>query len=144
LHATVSVFPPKRVVRRHTMELKRVKDPAYVAEVCSQQFRIDQDKYTLAILNSTDGADFDLGRGMQKEVMFCGLPTEDINAIQAGLLKGKIYPERLELGTVATRVAVIDYLAHAKSKVPILMLEIGAETTHSDIVSAAGVVASRP
>jgi len=144
LHATVSVYPPKRLIRRHTMELKRVKDPAYVGEVCSQQFRIDHEQYTLAILNSGEGTEFDLAKGPQKEVIFCGAPTEDVNAIQAGLLQSGIYPERLELGSVATLGAVIDCLAAAKSKTPTLMLEIGAETTHSYIISSAGVEASRP
>ncbi len=145
LHATVSIFPAKRVVRRHTLELKRVKDPGYVAEVCSQQFRIDQDKYTLAILNSNDGVDTDLVKGAQKEVLFCGLPTEDVNAIQATLLESGIYPERLELGSLATLGAVVDCLAQGKGpKAPVVVLEMGGDTTHSFIVSSAGIEASRP
>lgn len=144
LHATVSMFPPKRVIRRHTMELRRVKDPGYVGDVCSQQFRIDHQQYTLSILNAGDGTEFDLAKGAQKEVVFCGVPTEDLNSIQGGLLQTGIYPERLELGSVATLGAVVDCLAAAKSKTPTLVLEIGAETTHSFIVSSAGVEASRP
>src|SRR5438477_12981381 len=35
LHATVGVYPGKRLVRRHSLELKRVKEPGYFAEVCS-------------------------------------------------------------------------------------------------------------
>lgn len=144
LHATVAVYPAKRVVRRHSLELKRLKEPAYLAEVCSQQFRIEQDKYTLALLNSTDGSDFDTTRAVQKEVLFCGLPTEDVTGIQSTLLERSIYPERLELGTVATLGGVVDFLAFNKSKTPTLLLEIGAEATHSFIVSASGVEASRP
>jgi len=41
LHATVGFYPPKRIVRRHALELKRLKEPGYFAEVCSQQFRIE-------------------------------------------------------------------------------------------------------
>lgn len=144
LHAAVGVYPAKRIIRRHTLELKRVKEPGYFAEVCTQQFRIEQDKYSIAMLNSTDGADFDAAKAVQKDVIFCGLPSEDANIIQAALLESKIYPERLELGTVATLGAVVDCLAHAKSKTPTLVLEIGADATHSFIVTANGVEASRP
>lgn len=144
LHAAVSVYPAKRIVRRHSLELKRVKEPGYFAEVCSQQFRIEQDKYTLAILNSTDGSDFDVAKGVQKEVLFCGLPSEDAAAAQNAILESGIYPERLELGSVATLGALVDYLAQAKSKAPTLVLEIGADSTHSFIVTAGGVEASRP
>lgn len=144
LHATTGIYPAKRIVRRHSLELKRVKEPGYFAEICAQQFRIEQDKYTLAILNSNDGSDFDVAKGVQKEVIFCGMPTDEVNAAQAGLLEAGIYPERLELGSVATLGAVTDCLAHAKSKTPTLVLEIGAEATHSFIVTANGVEASRP
>lgn len=144
LHAAVGVYPPKRLVRRHTLELKRVKEPGYFPEVCSQQFRIEQDKYSIALLNANDGGDFDAVKAAQKDVLFCGLPSEDALAIQSALLEQKIYPERLELGTVATLGGVVDCLAFAKSKTPTLVLEIGADATHSFIVTANGVEASRP
>lgn len=144
LHATVGVFPAKRVVRRHSLELKRVKEPGYFAEVCTQQFRIEQDKYTLALLNSNDGTDYDTTKAAQKEVLFCGFPTEDVTALQSSLLEQGIYPERLEIGSVATLGGVVDYLAFEKSKTPTLVLEIGPDATHSFIVSAGGVDASRP
>ena len=144
LHAIVAIYPGKRLMRRHALELKRVKEPGYLAEVCTQQFRIEPDKYTIAILNATDGIDFDPARAVQKEVLFCGLPTEDADAAQVALLEGGIYPERLELGSVATLGAMVDCLAHTKSKTPTLVLEIGADATHSFIVTAGGVEASRP
>jgi len=144
LQATVGVYPAKRLVRRHTLELKRVKEPGYFAEVCTQQFRIEQDKFTIAILNSNDGSDFDVAKGVQKDVVFCGMPSDDVVALQTSLLEAGIYPERLELGSLATLGAMVDYLAFIKSKTPTLVLEIGADSTHSFIVGAGGVEASRP
>lgn len=144
LQATVGVYPPKRVVRRHSLELKRIKEPEYFKEVCSQQFRIEPDKYKIAILNSNDGGDYDVAKAMQKEVLFCGLPAEDAEATQQSLLDMGIYPERLELSTVAVLGALVDYLEQTKSKTPTLMLEIGGDTTHSFIVTSNGVEASRP
>ncbi len=144
LHATVGIFPAKRLVRRHALELKRIKEPGYFAEVCSQQFRIEQDKYTIALLNATDGTDYDVAKAIQKDVLFSGMPAEESNTAQAALLEAGIYPERLELGSVALLGATVDYLAFSKSKTPTLVLEIGADSTHSFIVTASGVEASRP
>ncbi len=144
LHATVGVYPEKRLVRRHSVEVRRIKEPSYFAEVCSQQFRIEQDKFSLAIINANDGSDFDAAKAQQKEVIFCGLPTDESDAVQKGLLDNKIYPERLELGSIATLGAVVEWLAFTKSKTPTLVLEISAESTHSFIVTASGVEASRP
>lgn len=144
VHATCAVYPPKRLVRRASLELKRVKEPGYLAEVCTQQFRIDAEKFTLAVLNAADGTDFDPSKSANKEVLFCGLPGEDIVAIQNALLESGIYPERLELGSVSMLGGVIDYLASTKSKAPTLVLELGSDATHSYIVGAGGVEASRP
>ena len=144
LHAAVGIYPGKRLVRRHSLELKRVKEPAYFPEVFSQQFRIEQDKYSIAIINATDGGDYDLNKAAGKDVLFCGMPTEDTNTIQNSLLESSIYPERLELGTVSVLGGVVDYLSFTKSKTPTLVLEIGADATHSFIVSSSGVEASRP
>jgi len=144
LHATVGIYPAKRLLRRHSLELKRVKEPAYFAEVCSQQFRIEQDKYAIALLNANDGLDFDMAKAVQKDVLFCGMLTDEAAAAQTMLLESSIYPERLELGSVATLGGLVDLLAHGKSKTPSLVLEIGADATHSFIVTAGGVEASRP
>ncbi len=144
LNAVCGVYPGKRLLRRATLELKRVKEPGYLTEVLTSQFRIEPDKFLINVLNAPDGTDFDVAKAQQKEALFCGLPADDIVAIQDALLAQGIYPERLELGSVAMLGAVVDYLTFKKSKTPTLVLEIGTDTTHSFIVSAAGVDASRP
>jgi hypothetical protein len=144
LHAVVGLYPARRLVRRHTLELKRVREAGYIAEVCTQQFRIEHEKYVISLLNAADGTEFDPAKVGQKDVVFCGLPKEDAAAAQSALLQSRIYPERLELGSVATLGGVVECLNHTKSKMPALVLEIGAEVTHSFIVTANGVEASRP
>ena len=144
LHATVGIYPQKRVIRRHTLELKRLREQGYLGEVFTQHLRVEQDKYTMAILNAGDGSDYDLQKGVQKEVIFCGMPTEEIISTQEALLKEGIFPEHLELSSIAVLGAVIDSLNFIKSKAPTLVLEIGDDATQSFIVSSTGVEASRP
>ncbi len=144
LHAVVGMYPSKRLLRKHTLELKKMKEPGYMADVFTQQLRIEQDKFTLAMLNAGDGTDYDLAKASQKEVIFCGAPNDEINAAQEALLNLGIFPERLELGALATLGALVDYLAFEKSKTPTLVLDVGNDTTHSFIVSSSGVEASRP
>lgn len=144
LNANCAVYPPRRLVRCATLEPKRLKEPAYFGEVLSSQFRVEVDKHVIYAINPTNGTDFDVTKVTQKEALFCGVPSDDIIAIQDGLLASGIYPERLELGSVAMLGGLVDYLAFKKSKTPTLMLEIGADATHSFIVSSNGVEASRP
>jgi len=143
-HATCGIYPAKRVMRRHTVDLKRAKDPAYFTEVYTQQFRIEPDKYTMHVLNPDEGSEYDQAKATQKEALFCGMPSEEVIAVQDRLLEYGIYPERLELGSLAVLGGVISYLKFKQSKAPVLLLEIGDETTHSFILGADGVDISRP
>lgn len=145
LHACCGVYSPKRLVRRATLEVKRIKDPAYFNEILTQQFRIEPEKFTTVVLNANDGGDFDLNRPMpQKEVIFGAMPSDEIVEIQDSLLAENIYPERLELASLSTLGALVDYLAQNGNKTPTLVLEVGPDVTHSHIVTSAGVEASRP
>ena len=144
MHASVGFYPAKRIVRRAPVDMKRVKDPAYFGEVVSTQFRVEPDKYAIAVLQANDGSDYDVNKATQKEALFCGLPSEDIAAFQERLLAAGIYPERIELGSVAAMGGLVDYLTFKKSRTPTLVLEIGGDTTYTYIVSPAGVEAARP
>lgn len=144
VHATCGVYPAKRIVRRHTLDVKRIKDPAYFGEIYTQQFRIEAEKYSIRALNPDDGSDYDQTKGTQKEVLFCGLPSEDVVGFQDKLLEQGIYPERLELGTLATLGGMVNYLKFKQTKTPVLLLEIGQESTQSFILSGDGVDISRP
>lgn len=144
LHASVGVYPPKRLVRRATLEQRRIKEPGYLSELVSTQFRVDPEKHVLTVLNANDGSDFDPSRAAQKEVLCCGIDQDEVIAYQDRLLANSIYPERLELGTVASLGALVGLLGSSQSNVPTLVLEIGIESTHSFIVTSGGVEASRP
>ena len=144
MNACCGVYPAKRLVRRASLELKRAKEPTYFPELLTTQFRIDPDKYTVQVINAIDGTDYDISRATQKEVLFCGLASDDIVTAQDRLLAAGIYPDQLELGSVATLGALVDYFTFTKSKTPTLVLEVGTDTTHSFIVSSGGVEASRP
>ena len=91
-----------------------------------------------------DGLDYDAGKGAQKEVLFAGLPSGDIIEAQEKLLAQGIYPERLELGTLALLGGMTNYLQFKQIQSPLLLLEIGEELTQSYILRADGVDSSRP
>jgi Tfp pilus assembly PilM family ATPase len=144
VHASCGINAPRRAIRKVVLETKRLKEPEYLNEVAVQQLRIEPNQYTLAILNPSTGVDYDIIKAAHKDALMCGLPSADIELAQASLLAAGIYPETVELSSIAGVGAMIDYLAFAKIKAPVLVLEIGAEVTNSFIVTPAGVEASRP
>ncbi len=143
VQAVCGVYPPRRLVRRVTIEPKRAKEAGYLDEVAAQQLRIEPAQHTLALLQTQDGTEYDTLVSTQKEVIICGLPNEDVNNLQDNLLAGGLFPDRLELGTLATLGALTDYLNFSKNKTPTLVLEIGTDSTQSFIVSAGGLEAAR-
>lgn len=144
IQAACAVYPERRILRRATIEPKRVKESAYLPDFVATQFRIEPDKYTLALLNAATGTDYDQGKAAEKDVIIAGLPSEDIIALQDQLLDQKVYPLRLELGSLALLGGLSDYLRVTDAKMPLLVLELGRDVTHSFIVSGDGVEASRP
>lgn len=138
------IYPARRLIRRQALDPKRIKEPGYCNEIVSQQFRVEAEKYKTMVLNPADGTELDAGKGAQKEGLFCGLPAEDVISAQEALLELGIYPERLELGSVATLGAVASYQRFRQTKTPVMVLELGEESTQSFIVSADGVDTARP
>ncbi len=143
-HARCGVSPPRSVVRRQTLDLKRTKEPAYFSEIFTQQFRIEAEKYSMFTLNASDGSEYDSVKGTQKEVLFCGMPHDEIVARQDALLATGIYPENLELTSVAMLGGLVNYLKFKQSNTPLLFLEMGYDSTQSHILSSSGVDISRP
>lgn len=144
IHASCSIYTAKRVVRKVPLEPKRLKEPTYLNEVASQQLRIEPEHFTLAMLSPVDGTEYDSAKAAQKDAIFCGIPSADINGFQQRLLTLGVYPESIELGTVGGIGALVDYLVFTQTKTPVLMLEIDAEATHSFIITSSGLEASRP
>lgn len=143
VHATCGVYGASRLIRRAPVDQKRLKEPAYLNEIATNQCRIETDKYTLVALNPTDGLDFDPSNPAAKDVLFAGMAGEEINAIQKRLLETGIYPDKLELGTLAVLGALVDYLKFTETKSPTLVLEVDGESTQSYILSDSGVDAAR-
>ena len=144
LHAVCGITTPRRVLRRVSVEPKRLKEPSYLSELTVQQLRIEPDQYTLAALSPSRGIDYDVLKSVEKDVVICGLPNSERISLQDSILASGIYPETLELGTVASLGAMVDYLNYAGLKTPVLMLEVESQSTNSYMVSAAGLEAARP
>lgn len=144
VHAACGVYPARRLIRRATLDPKRYKEPTYLNEVVNSQFRVEADKYALVVLDASTGLDLDLAKATQKEALFAGLANEEVSELQKRLLGSGVYPETLELGTLATLGGLVNYLSSAETKTPTLVLEIDVESTQSFILSETGVDASRP
>ncbi|HLP07238.1 MAG TPA: hypothetical protein VK178_03670 [Opitutaceae bacterium] len=143
-HAVIGISPERRFVRRASIDQKRGKDTAALEELLVTQFRAEPEKMMIAILSAADGSNLDAGLAAGKEVLFCGGYTEDFAGAQKTLLEAGVFPESLELTSVATLGGMQGLLALQENKSPVLVLEVGRESTHCYIVNANGVDLARP
>ncbi len=119
------MYPPQALLRRTTLESpNKAKDPAYLIDFVKQQFKIDVESHAIFPLNAALGTPFQPEKLAGKELIFCGAPKAAILAEQERLLSYNLYPERLELGTLATLGGMMRYNRLKGIKAPTLMLEI--------------------
>lgn len=144
VHARVAIRPEGQLVRVLTAEPKRLLEPEYFAALCSGQLQIDPEHYLLSVLEAETGQSFNPARTGERELFFCGLPLAERGAAQGALLDQDIYPESLELSTVATLGAVADHVRHGGLTAPVLVLEVGGACSHAYVVSRGGVTHVRP
>lgn len=141
--AVVGVYPKQQFVRRATLDAKKMKEPGHLVEVLTSQFRVEPEKMTLALISAIDGTELDPASPATKEVIFCGGAGEEFAKIQADLLADGVFPERLELGAVATLGAFVGVLGAQGVKAPALVLNLGPEETMCYILGPNGVDLAR-
>ncbi len=142
--ARCGVFPEGRVVSRTSLDPKKARDGSYLQDLLASQLKIDLKEFLLYLLGASDGSDAGGQAGFPREALVCGAPQTEIQSIQDSLLEMGAFPERLELGTVASLGGIIEYLKSQEGSLPTLVLEIGAEMTNVFVVNKDGVDISRP
>ncbi len=141
------IYPESRFFRRHTMEsMAKAKDTNFFAQLLQTQFRIDPGKHAAAVINATDGSEFDLSKPLtaQKELLFCGASNEELLQIQETLVdKGK-FPSRIEIGTLASLGGLVHYSRVKSLKLPTLVLEVTQDSSNLFILSSNMLEICRP
>ncbi len=141
--ANCSVYPASRVVARVPAESRKLKDEGYLASQIAEKLKIDPATLRYVALSPADGADAFSVRTAFKEVLVCGALQAELTTLQSRLLEIGVFPERLELGTVAAIGGVASLVNLAEGKAPTLLLEIGHEHTLVFVVSRDGVDITR-
>ncbi|MCC5807042.1 MAG: hypothetical protein JJU00_12005 [Opitutales bacterium] len=147
VQAHCAVYPPSRFVRRHTVEsAAKAKDPAYLGNVLSQQFKIDTATNVAAVLNAVDGSEFTLERSIaqQKELVFAGSVKAEFDKLQESLTDADVYPVSLQLGTLSVLGGISDYIRWKQISDPVMVIEMSMGQTCTYIVSRNMVELARP
>jgi hypothetical protein len=126
LQANCGIHPANQFIILHELENPaKGKDPAHFEDILRTRYVIDPAITDIDILHADTGERHDFTHINHKRFIFCGAPRVSFSANQKALLEKGIYPRRLELSTISTIGAVIDYAKHSALKEPILYLEMG-------------------
>jgi len=144
-HAICGIYPPSRVIRRATLDNPaKTKDPAYLPEFLKNQFKIDVASYAVSVLNATGGGEFGSEKAATKELVFCGAPRLSLTGEQQRLQSYGIFPTRVEIGSLATVGAVLDYQQMKGEKSPTLILEMGYDEAVVLVCNGRSLDVARP
>jgi hypothetical protein len=138
-----AIYPPNRIVSRVSVDGRKLREEGYLAQHLTDTLKIDVAAHQLFVLSTVDGTDVIAGQGNPKDVIVCGAPTVELSTAQEQILDLGLFPETMEIGTVATLGAVMDLLRRSESKVSTLLLEIGSTDTQVFVTSRDGVEITR-
>lgn len=139
------VYPSNRFIRRASLESPaKAKDPAFLPAYLQQNFKVDVTTHAVAVLNANEGSDFVAEKGLARELVFCGAPTNEFQALQDRLVSYGIYPNRIDLGTVSLVGGLINYSALKQHSAPTLILEITSESAQVLIYQKNRLDVARP
>lgn len=144
-NAVCGVYPPNRLIRRSSLENPaKAKEPSFLPEYLQQQFKVDVATHAIAVLNAVEGSEFNIEKGFSRELIFCGAPQDEFQAVQDRLVAFGIYPERMELGTISLLGGLINYSELKDRGSPTLVLEVTSESAQVLIYQGNQLDVARP
>lgn len=141
--ARCGVYPENRVVSRMPVDGRKLGDEGYLGGVVAETLKIESDGYRFSTISPIDGSTIGAAKNPSKEVLVCGAPHAELAESQQRLLTMGVFPDRMEIGTVASIGGLANYLKFAEATTPTLLLEIGSGKTHVFVVSEKGVEIAR-
>lgn len=144
VRAYCAIYPSGRILRHvYLKDGPQSMDTEAMHAAVAQQLEIDLNSTRIVVLNCDDGFPF-VPKRLQKNFVVCGAPREQLREAQDFFVEAGIYPLRMEMGSVATMGLLLKSLRLQKIEDPVLMLEIGYESSQVLIVSGSKVESAKP
>lgn len=144
VRAYCAIYPSGRILRNISFkEGPPISDQVTLEEAVGSQFQVNPADYAITALNIDDGIPFTPGR-IQKELLICGAPLDQLHEAQEFFVGAGVYPLRLELGSVATIGLLLSNLRARQIQDPVLILEIGPDNSHVLILNENRLESAKP
>lgn len=135
--ANVAVYPDSHFIRHAILENpSKAREPNFFETFLKSQYQLELAENSVEILNPSTGVPVDFDKVVPKEILVTGASQKDIAAVQADIVGQGVYPERLELGTLATLGGLMHYQRAQQIGSNAVLLEWGARQSLFCICSA--------
>lgn len=135
--ANIAIYPDSRFLRHATLENpSKAREDNFFEQFLKTQYQMELKEQSVMILNPSTGVAVDFDKVVPKEILITGAAQKDIVASQTDILAQGAFPERLELGTLATLGGLMHYQRAQQMGSSAVHLEWGAKQSLFTICSA--------
>lgn len=142
--AIASFNPPEALLQRESILPRKLNDPAYLANLITEQYRIEQPQnWKLITLSPLEG-EIVAPEGTQRPALVCGVSHSDVQMTQQRLLDLRLLPYRLEMGILPLLGVISDHQERVNEKRAVVVVIIEQEHTTAYIIGKEGVHTPTP
>lgn len=144
VRAVVASYPDSRLLRHATLENPaKAREETFFDEYLKKNYQLDLSAYSISILNPATGLPVDFEKVVPKEILVAGASQENLAQVQKEIVSHGVYPDRLELGTLATLGGLMHYQRAQQMGSAAVHIEWGADHSIFSICSAKRLEISR-
>jgi hypothetical protein len=126
--AICGVYPKERFIRYHEVDSSvRLKNQSVLKKLLQSNLNIDPAINSISILDTYDGALFDPAKNATNQLVFCGAPMTTFQEVQDQILSYGLFPERLEMTSIATTGSLCNYAQLKQFDSSMMFIELASD-----------------
>lgn len=135
--AVVGGYPDSRFLKHAMLENpSKAREDNFFAEFLKSQYQLELEENSVVLLNPATGLPVDLEKVVPKELVIAGAKQQEIVQFQNEIVAHGVYPEQLEIGTLATLGGLMNYQRAQQMGSSSVVLEWGKTQSLLSICSA--------
>lgn len=131
VHAVCASYPESRFIHRYSFSnVAKARNASFIEQVLMNDFQISFNRHKVALVDPRTGLETQDISALPKEVLFCGAKIDAIQKAQESLLRNKVYPTFMNIGTLSSLGILMDYIQFRKQTRPTALIEVGPRETY--------------
>ncbi len=145
VQAHCAVYPKDRFLhRRFTENAMRSKQEDFAEKTLESELHLDPGKIKYRIIHPVSGRNYNPDESLSRETLFVGASRDCLKEEQSRLIELGIYPNHLEIASVALYGAIRRSILEEDLEGSVLVIELSENSSYGYVVNMAGLALSIP